>query len=157
MQKKSQMEAMGLVIIAILLALGLLFVLFTILGPKDDPREEFVNRQLASNYINALIDTNVPECKYYSVAELLQDCFTFKEYECMGMSSCEAVESAINDTLDTTLERWNKKYQLLISRDGTDYVINRSSGAFSGSRRAEQFELPTKMGKMVKIKLFIYS
>lgn len=156
-KKNAQMEAMGLVIIAILLALGLLFVLFTIMSPNENPRDEFINRQLASNYINALIDTSVQECKGYSVAELLQDCFTFKEYDCPQTTSCDAAKGVIDQTLDSTLKKWNKNYRLHITRDGTnDQILRENININSESRRAEQFELPTKLGKMVKIKLYIY-
>lgn len=159
MKKRSQMEAMGLVIIAILLALGLLFVLFMLTGKQDNPRDEYINRQLASNYINALLDTNVPDCKDYSVAELLQDCFTFKDYECPGLySSCAIVSIAINDTLDGTMRAWNKDFELRITREDTSFEIRETGGNIQKkSVRSEVFEIPTKIGKMVKVQMKVYS
>ncbi len=74
MSKKSQMEIMGLVVIIILIAIGMLFaVQFLLKKPTGETAAKAEESVLAANFLNAMLSTTT-ECQSRTVRELLQDC-----------------------------------------------------------------------------------
>ncbi len=116
--RKGQMEAFGLAVIVILIALGILFTLqFTVLAPKQEVRKPFVEQQLASNLLGAILVTSVtqdcPQAKDFT------DLFT--DYArcdatlyCGNEVSYAYFNRTLANILDQTLSPANKRYKLEI-------------------------------------------
>ncbi len=125
-----QMEAVGLVVIVILIALGMLFMATFAL--KSEPQKKiFTRKGLAYSTMSALMKTTVSEeAACYSLSQgapkiggdVIEDCAKYKDvdtsiYQCMGpvskkpLHSCDFLAEMITYTLDTTLGSWNKHYE----------------------------------------------
>ncbi|HIG93211.1 TPA: hypothetical protein HA234_03360 [Candidatus Woesearchaeota archaeon] len=138
---KGQMEMIGLVIIVILITLGMLF--FTLLAVKESPEKKiFTRKGLAYSTMSAVMKTTIiPEenCVAGSAVSLelgkdiLEDCAlnagSYRrddpsncgfgcQYHCRGLHSCAFFNQKIEELLQASLGRWNKRYsftsQLLI-------------------------------------------
>ena len=73
--KKSQMEMMGIAIIVVLLAFGLLFVIrFVLKEDRPETKESFIESKLASSVMDTLLKTTATECRGFSLGELIKDC-----------------------------------------------------------------------------------
>lgn len=120
--KRGQMEAFGLAIIVILIALGMFFVLrFTILAPKQEVKQEFVQSQLAENMVNAIINVKTEPGLGKDMNELMKDCAEqssgcgiqtgSSDCGCADKAiSCLEVENAVMDIFSKTLDLWKKNY-----------------------------------------------
>lgn len=128
--RKGQMEAVGLVVIVILIALGMLFMATFAL--KSDPQKKiFTRKGLAYSTMSALMKATIGEeeaCFGYSQgtprigSDVIEDCAKFRDvdqslYKCVGpiskteLHSCEFLHEMITYSLNKTLGSWNKNYE----------------------------------------------
>ena len=129
--KKAQMEIIGLVIIVILLALGMLFMAKFALE-EDSKKKIFTRKGLAYSTMSALIKTTVTDQSCSGTyqkwvqpqvgKDLLEDCAknydyysvdnpnTYSLYQCQEVHSCHFANQLIEKLLDETLGGWNKNY-----------------------------------------------
>ena len=116
-QNKAQMEMMGLVVIVVLVSIGMLFYISfkinTSQQPSTEPQEEYTDKQLATNYLQAALKTT-SECKDLNVQQLLQDCALFKNIDCVRGNSCFFVNETLDEINNKTLESWNQGYHFKI-------------------------------------------
>jgi hypothetical protein len=89
LSKRSQMEAFGLAVIVILIIIGFfIVVLFKNNQPKSEPQKEYTNDELATNFVNTIINVNVERCPQYTLGDLLVDCASKKNaLKCNSMFS----------------------------------------------------------------------
>ena len=127
---RGQMEAVGLVVIVILIALGMLFMATFAL--KSEPQKKiFTRKGLAYSTMSALMKTTVSEkAACYSLSQgapkiggdVIEDCAKYRDvdtsiYQCIGptsgkaLHSCDFLAEMIAYTLGTTLGSWNKNYE----------------------------------------------
>lgn len=127
---RGQMEAVGLVVIVILIALGMLFMATFAL--KSEPQKKiFTRKGLAYSTMSALMKTTVSEeAACYSLSQgapkiggdIIEDCAKYRDvdisiYQCMGPSSgkalhsCDFLHEMIEYSLQNTLGSWNKNYE----------------------------------------------
>lgn len=128
---KGQMEAVGLVVIVILIALGMLFMATFAL--KSEPQKKiFTRKGLAYSTMSALMKTTVSEkAACYSSSnqgapkiggDVIEDCAFHRDvdtsiYQCIGprsgksLHSCDFLAEMITYSLNTTLGSWNKNYE----------------------------------------------
>ena len=72
--KKAQTEILGLAIIVVFIAIGMLFVIkFSLNKPEERTREQFIRSELAANILNSMIDAHT-SCRNLDFAALLKDC-----------------------------------------------------------------------------------
>lgn len=130
--KKSQMEIMGLLVIILLLAIAMLFtVRYMIHREPSEAKKSFTESQMASNIMSAILKTSTPldisdplYCHKVDFTELLQDCATFKSIDCYnGMGSCRYAETYITEMLEKTLAKWNRPYRFSAWRVGGDELF----------------------------------
>jgi len=159
--KKSQMEIMGLVIVILLVSVGMLFLVsISIKNKPDTIKLDYNNVQLASNIINAMLDTNTI-CDYHTFSELIQD-FATESYlitSCPGgLNSKDFFDSTIKNTIfNKTLDTWEKKYNFVIYVDNEDNVVYGPIRNYDGPVKkvqSEAFVLPAR-GQDIFIKLDI--
>ena len=154
MNKKNQVEIMGLVIIVILLAVAMIFVIqFTITG-RPETIKTYTHEQIAEHMRTAVLQTTT-SCYDLTILELL------KRYAREDMGTCingqdykTFVKSEIEYLFNETLDKWQKSYNFTV--DIPDYDnFGQSSGLCKGERSAAQ-PLPINVdGKLMIIKLYI--
>ncbi|MBW2993069.1 hypothetical protein KY317_00670 [Candidatus Woesearchaeota archaeon] len=167
--KKSQLEIVGLVVIVILISLALLFYLQFSLRSAPEIKKTYTNSQLASNMVNALLETST-ECDGNTIATLLSDCAMDFEgsYTTGGNLHCETaktelpdscifVENTIQNLLGKTLNKWNVKYQLnifLISdpENPVKYFSNEFDKCL-GNIEAQEYPVPVKGRGLMLVRL----
>ena len=119
-KKKSQMEIMGLLVIIILIAIGMLFTVNYMIHRKpSEAKKTYTESQMASNILSAILKTSTPlnesselYCSKVDFTELLQDCARPKTITCKnGYGSCEYAAYYIEDMLNKTLGVYNKAYR----------------------------------------------
>ena len=148
--KKGQAEMMGLAVIIVLISIAMVFVLkFGILDKPENTKQQFTQSQMASNFINTLIDTST-DCKGLQIKELFQD--VTKNLGGTGHIMCDTSRNSklyLNDTLDSifsdTLEKWRVAYHFDATTNGGTKVYARGT-ACSGGRKSEQFPIPVDPG-----------
>jgi hypothetical protein len=118
--RKGQSELLGMVMVVFLISLGLIFVIsFMLLTGNDDPRASFVQKELAINVNNAMLDTQTT-CRGIPVVTLLKDCAETQRLRCGGVSSCDYVDSVLVEMLNSTLYEWGFDYSYLVYTEGLD-------------------------------------
>lgn len=127
---RGQMEAVGLVVIVILIALGMLFMATFAL--KSEPQKKiFTRKGLAYSTMSALMKTTISEkAACYSLSQgapkiggdVIEDCARYRDvdisiYQCLGpisgkvLHSCDFLHEMITYSLQNTLGSWNKNYE----------------------------------------------
>ncbi|MFX0139408.1 MAG: hypothetical protein ACFFDN_37555 [Candidatus Hodarchaeota archaeon] len=181
MRKKAQMEIIGLVVIVILIALGMLFMAQFALK-SDSSKKIFVRKGLAYSTMGALMKTEA-ECEDYSLyglektnflaieSKLLDDCAEHyqeyvagdrSDYNCNNKHSCEFTKNLIEDRLEETLGKWNKHYEfrsilLLGENPPTLIEIKNPEGIGCPKERdsSGMFPLSTQNGLLVETVLYV--
>lgn len=128
MDRKAQIEIMGLIVIVILLTLGMVF---TISLKADQPKKEikktFNDDQLSSNFILAFLETSTG-CRSYNMEHMIQDCAVENNTPCDGLTSCKYLNKTLKTFLGKTLDVWGTKYALKIEGMALEIKFNSSCG-----------------------------
>jgi len=149
MNKKSQLEVMGLAVIVILVSVGILLVIqYTAREPEDSTFQSYSETQLDANFLNALLRTTAHDCDNRQMPKLFQDCASnpgSPEIFCRGgfTSSCEYLKETLEDILNNTMDQWKKEYEF----EATLTDIYFKKGECDEAIRREQL-LPTDRGIM---------
>jgi len=115
MNKRAQMEILGLAIIVVLIMLGVLFAIqFVLRAPPEQAAQEYRESQLAASLVTTMLSTTTA-CRDATVAELLQDCAVFTRISCPQGNSCDEAKVVIGQILVGTLETWERDYRFAIS------------------------------------------
>ena len=163
LNKKGQMEIMGIAIVVILVSLGLLFAL-TIAFKKAPIGEETAQVKesiIAANFINTMRGTTITECFGNTVEALLQDCALGATITCSnGKDSCTEAPEIIKEMLEGTLAKWGKKYYFVITESsqpiaGTPIANTANSAPCTGEREMKEVPMPVRPGFEIKIRLEI--
>ena len=113
--KKSQTEIMGLAIIVILVAFGLVFMMkYMATNKPTEYQKEYLYAELSSNIINTLLKTTVDNCLQLSFADLYRDCAEGESIDCSGGStpnSCDYSQGQTLSVLGNTLGEWKINYE----------------------------------------------
>jgi len=113
--RKAQIEILGLMIIMVLIALGVLFaVKYVFLAPKTEIKQEFTEKNIAQNMLDVMLGTDV-KCNdnYISIQNLLIDCNRYPLdgiIMCGSDYSCVFVEDEIKGIFEKTSDKWGNKY-----------------------------------------------
>lgn len=118
LNKKAQMEMIGLVVIVILITLGMLFLAQFALKEKPD-KKVFTRKGLAYSSMSAVLKTTVECGDPVGIGErLIEACAVSKgvagqsKLPCLrGKDSCEFVKDIIEELLKSTLGTWRKRYE----------------------------------------------
>ncbi len=154
-RSKGQMEIMGLAIIVILVALGLLFaVRWMLKAPSAGPQrvEESV---LAANFLSTLLGTTT-DCNKRTVRDLLQDCaLTQGATKCDGVTSCDYVSGVIETVLSKTFSKWKLDYYFSMSGNSPQLEEIRFGKPCTGAREKKEHPLPVTPAFEITISLEI--
>ena len=154
MNRRAQMEILGLAIIVVLIMMGVLFAIqFVLKAPSEELAQDYERSELAASLLTTMLGTTT-NCRQATVTELLQDCARSQRISCPG-SSCDEVGFALEEMLDGTLKVWRQDYRFSISggtREIEDLKFNR--GTCTGELESSTNVIPTAGGALqVKLDL----
>lgn len=101
---KAQTELLGFVMVVVIISIAILFIVgFLLRTSQSDVRTDFIDKQLAINLNDAILETSTT-CRGIPVRDLLLDCAQEKRLQCDGQLSCDYLsETAIPDLLEITV------------------------------------------------------
>ena len=149
LNKKSQMEILGLAIVVVLILIATIFVVrFLVLRTPTEYRKGFVSSELASNMLNTFLKTAAKDCSQLTMTELLQDCAQGRSIACdNGQNSCKFVESVAKKIFEATLEKWNTNYEFLAYTDINSPLIKLGKPC-RAEKRSKLFPIPISTATM---------
>jgi hypothetical protein len=154
-KRKGQMEIMGLAIIVILVALGLMFaVQWMLQQPSTKQVQRAEEATLAANFLNTMLGTTT-ECNKRTMRELLMDCaLTQGATKCGGASACEYAEGILAQLFRDTFEEWSLRYYFTMQ--GASSVAEMEFGEpCAGELEEKVHPLPVKPGFEILLSLEI--
>jgi hypothetical protein len=153
--KGAQMEIMGLAIIIILVALGLLFA---VLWMGKEPAQQVQRAKesvLAANFLNTMLGTTT-ECNQRTVRELLSDCaLTGGITKCGDQTSCEYARDIINILFDKTLREWKLPFHFAMTGATPVERMEFGTEACKGEREQKIHPMPVKPGFEIRLTMEI--
>ena len=157
MNRRAQMEILGLAIIVVLVMMGVLFAIqFVLRAPSQEIAQEYERSELASSLLTTILGTTT-ECRQASVTELLQDCARFTRISCPPRgNSCAELDFVIEKMLDGTLETWRQDYNFSISGSTNTNAIKFERGNCTGEIESSTNPIPTA-GRALQIRLDLCS
>ena len=147
-RKKAQIEMIGLIIIVIIFIIGIMiFTIYKLNFSHKNQQTKYLNKEVATNLLIAMMKTNVVECQGLELAELIKDCT--KEYHmitCDAYTSCELANSTIYTILNSTLIDWGVSFNFTIQGTNVTFI---NLNCDSTARNVEQAEeiLPLNPGQ----------
>ncbi len=158
MNKKAQMEIMGLVIIVALLLLGMFFAM-KYLTREPETITQASDKQMAIAFLNTLLAKNlyVDDCKTgIELNELIKDCAKQTQQTknmCQDGTTtyCEKASAVIQDILVNTFEANKKPYQFEVKlQDSTGpSPISISYDCNGQNKDPVYYQLPTEQGTVM--------
>ena len=155
MMKKAQTEIMGLVVVVILIAVGLLFfIAFVVMAPKSETLSKTTTSVVASSTLNSLQYTTTT-CRGLSVQDLLLDCATRQAIVCGNENSCYFANHTIAYILNRTLTIQERKFAFSADVDGTPLeTVSINTGCTKSKERENAYQpLRTVYGSLLTISL----
>jgi hypothetical protein len=145
------MEIMGLVIIVILIAIGMLFgVQFLLKKPTGKQTAAVKESILAANFLNTMLSTTT-DCYDRTMRELLQECaLGTGSTTCTGrlgdsLAVCDYALEQLTIMLGNTLDVWDKPYYFFIE-GATPTNSVRLGEACKGEKEAKSQPVPVRPG-----------
>lgn len=121
------MEIMGLAIIIILLMLGMIFLVkFMVLDEKRSIKADFSRKQVAQNFLNAMLITNVNSCNDATVSQIITECVEQgSNIRCDNGGACDYLRNGFeSDFFTKTLDAWHYSYRFYIDLSSNSIIIN---------------------------------
>lgn len=157
--RKAQTEILGLVIIVVLIAVGVLIAILVFSKPVGQELRYEEESLLAANFLNTLLKADA-NCKGRTIGEIIQACAELDidfmgAIECEdGRNSCFVAKSLINEFLDDVFSERNMKFFFSVSGP-----VSLSSFSFGQSCK-DEFESKTRpliifTGQTANVKLDI--
>jgi hypothetical protein len=118
MNKKAQLEIIGLIFIVIIVVAAMLFyVAYKVSHPEVSVRQSFISKEVASNILITSLNTNVEECKHHTLDQLVSDCANVasRRIFCGTETSCIAANRTLNKMIGGTFDFIGKDYYLASS------------------------------------------
>lgn len=125
MDRKSQTEIMGLVVIVIIIVFGFMIGLkFYLMGGGEHVSKEIVSDMVVKRTVLVMMDTTL-ECKAVQVQDVVRDCakdivgLTY----CGGRTNpCKEIESIATRVLDETFNMWGLDYTMSFKNGEVDLI-----------------------------------
>lgn len=154
--RKGQMEIMGLAIIVILIALGLLFAVQWMTKAPKQQVQRAKESVLAANFLNTMLSTTT-ECNKRTVRELLQDCaLTQGITKCPdGKDSCAEAHGIMAALFEQTFTQWNLKHHFTMTGPTSIEQLDFGTTPCPAEREQKIHPLPVSPGFEISLSLEI--
>lgn len=114
------MEAMGLVIIVLLVVTGIV-LLVTLGGDENDNKQAGYNQKLVESMVSSLPDTKI-ECDGERVKDQMRKCF-------LDSAKCSCLEQEMGELLENSLALWGYNYIFEISGLSGNQILIENPGS----------------------------
>jgi len=156
MRSKGQVEIMGLLLIVVLMALGLLFALYFALSSDSSDEQDVKDEVMVSMTLGALRKVTAPSCDNVQFQDLLEDCAGGRSLQCSTGSSCSVAHELIAGTLDSFFSPMQENRQYFFTIDRLPYFVGRSYGSacnYTVARVAHEEPVTVDIGYEVIMRL----
>ena len=122
---RGQVEMIGLIMIVIIVIVGLLiFTVYRLTNQGDDSQNRYLNKEVATNLLISIVNTDVDECHNLSLSTILTDCArTFSVLICEeDRLSCDVANETIFNILNRTLVDWDIGFNLTVEKTNISFV-----------------------------------
>ena len=125
-KRKAQLEMIGLVMIVIIVITALLiFMVYKISNPSKNIQKRYTNKEIATNMLITIPNTDVAECHNISLSSLITDCArSYHSIWCGDNTSCEIANQTVFDILNRTLIDWGVSFNLTIEGTNISHVAH---------------------------------
>jgi len=150
MEKRAQIEMMGLVVIVIIIAVAFLFLFYYLAGPgKENANLKLTYQKelLAYNSIGAVLQATT-ECRQMDIADLIEDCASVKSVDCFGKDSCTYAGEEISYAFNEIFTKNNVFYYFFVM-DAQRNIILEIGQECAGSRTSATQPLPSRAGDLI--------
>lgn len=146
--KRSQTEIIGLVLIVIILVIGGLLLYSFSLSKKKNKTDTIFDPKLAYNFLFTIMNTKTD--KNLLVMDIIKDCYQNMHQLCGSTTTsdcCAYAEQTIKNALEATLGNWSRSYRFYIRR-GNEKKINdipensNCQGKFVEKEQSESYYIP---------------
>ncbi|MBU1198462.1 MAG: hypothetical protein KKF46_08135 [Nanoarchaeota archaeon] len=122
--RKAQLEMIGLIVIVIIVVVALLiFTVYQVTNPQRNIKRKYMNEEIATNMLVSMMNIDLRECHNLSLQELVGDCAkTFHSITCLDSTSCEIANKTIYDILNRTLIDWDVSFNLSVQNTDISFV-----------------------------------
>lgn len=135
--QKAQTEILGLVVIVLMIMIILLIASYVFTRDTTTPKQIYLTKQLAQNYVNTMIDSD-SGCSNYRFSELIEDCASndpqYQE-QCFSLvqsntilRSCDYLNESVASSLKKTFGEWGYVYSFSIVDSAKNSKVSISTG-----------------------------
>jgi hypothetical protein len=123
MNKKAQLEMVGLVMIVVIVIIVLLiFMVMRLTTEPKDIRKEYLSKEMANDFLVAALRTNVEDCDGESVLRLAADVSkTLPAIVCNDRPSKVVLKETLKELLNKTLDDWGVDYNLTLKEGNINF------------------------------------
>jgi len=142
--KKAQTEAIGLIVIVILVMIGGIFILVRNSKTDSLERESFSDPKLAQSFLNTLMKTKTES--NLVVEDIIRYCHDNKKKNLCGGDCCAYAEQTIKNSLALTLDKWQKPYMITIKQNNVEtigVIATEDCDEYSASYKLGQYTIPS--------------
>ena len=141
------MEGLGLAVVVMLVAMAMLFTIMFVITDDNEPvGESTIQKEVANNFIAAMLNTNVRDCSNYTLTDLFIDCAQGEAIDCNGdyvPDSCSAANSTAELLLNSSIMEWAEHNYMFRAYTRDENLTYIEYGACTGSKEQGAFALPT--------------
>lgn len=155
MNKRGQMEIMGLAVIVILVVIGI-FLAIRFLSKPSDSGPDLMDKKIATSFLNTLLADKLEarECKNgVELKEMLQDCTEKPELmkKCTApVTYCAKAQEITKGILSETFKKRGKGYEFRLQRNEGSAVHEIMSDSYkcpvTSDKQQVNYEIPTQSG-----------
>lgn len=162
MARKAQEEIMGFVLIVVLLVIvGVIFLGIRLRNPEPVQRESELIYRFIESSMEQTTDCKTSESgNFWTLDSLIRDCHTYNNECISGDKTCDIVENALKDILNST---WQvgpdfpfKGYEIEISysfnsseQQQFEDILNLSGGLCENAYSGSSYGIPEPPGRIV--------
>jgi len=142
-KNKAQTEAIGLIIIVMIISIAGIFFMIRNRNSETLERESFSDPKLAQSYLNALMKTKTESS--LTVEDAIRNCHDNRKKNLCSGNCCEYAEQTIKNSLSLTLDKWQKPYMLTVKQNGVDNIgpiATEDCDEYSASYKPGQYTIP---------------
>ncbi len=147
MNRKSQMEMLGLALVVMLISIAMLFVVrFMVFDTPDEAKTDYTETELASNFISTLLETTASNCRDLTFTELFQDVASgmppYSSCPEASKDTMQVLTESLTTILMNTFEIKGIGYEFNATTNGLNPVYVYHRGSCPGARTRRQFPIP---------------
>ena len=140
--KRAQTEAIGLIIIVMIVIIGMIFMMTR--NSKNDylERESYSDPKLAQSFLNVLMETEIGN--YGVMKDIISNCHDNRKKNLCGGDCCDYAKQTIKNSLALTLDEWQKPYFVTVKQNNKESfnISTEDCDRYSSGYKLGQYTIP---------------